>query len=425
MAWEAVDLLDRAAVRAAIARLRPSAVYHCAGAAHVGRSWANSEPTFAINVRGTHHLLDALARRGHRRARPRAELGDGLRQLGRSARRGSSAHAGEPYALSKLAQEMLAQHDTGGLEVMVARAFNHFGPRQDPWFVASGFARRIADIEAGALGAGDRRRQPRRPARPDRRPRHGPRLPADPRARPPRPRLQRLLGPRHRHSRPARPAARARARADRGPRRPGALSPQRRAARRRRSRADPRRARMGGGDSPRADARRSPRLLARAMRVLVTGGTGYLGRAVVGALAARGHDLVVFARQASRSGLPGRASTATSATRARSSAPPRDATRSATWRRSSASGAARRGLRRGERRRPRQRDRRRPPHRIPRLALHLVVSRAAADRAAPRRSTRTITSGRRSRPIASPIAPSATARRSPASIPASSTVRAR
>jgi NAD+-dependent farnesol dehydrogenase len=42
------------------------------------------------------------------------------------------------------------------------------------------------------------------------------------------------------------------------------------------------------------------------MRVLVTGGTGYLGRAVVRALAARGHDLVVFARSATRSALPGR-----------------------------------------------------------------------------------------------------------------------
>jgi farnesol dehydrogenase len=43
------------------------------------------------------------------------------------------------------------------------------------------------------------------------------------------------------------------------------------------------------------------------MRVLVTGGTGYLGRAVVQALAARGHELVVFARTARRSGLPGTA----------------------------------------------------------------------------------------------------------------------
>jgi farnesol dehydrogenase len=43
------------------------------------------------------------------------------------------------------------------------------------------------------------------------------------------------------------------------------------------------------------------------MKVLVTGGTGYLGRAVVSALSARGHDLVIFARSASRSGLPGAA----------------------------------------------------------------------------------------------------------------------
>jgi farnesol dehydrogenase len=41
------------------------------------------------------------------------------------------------------------------------------------------------------------------------------------------------------------------------------------------------------------------------MRILVTGGTGYLGRAVVRALAARGHQLVIFARTAGRSGLPG------------------------------------------------------------------------------------------------------------------------
>lgn len=41
------------------------------------------------------------------------------------------------------------------------------------------------------------------------------------------------------------------------------------------------------------------------MKVLVTGGTGFLGRAVVRALAARGHQLVVFARTAAASGLPG------------------------------------------------------------------------------------------------------------------------
>lgn len=41
------------------------------------------------------------------------------------------------------------------------------------------------------------------------------------------------------------------------------------------------------------------------MRVLVTGGTGYLGQAVVRAFAAAGHDVVVYARTASQCALPG------------------------------------------------------------------------------------------------------------------------
>ena len=41
------------------------------------------------------------------------------------------------------------------------------------------------------------------------------------------------------------------------------------------------------------------------MRVLVTGGSGYLGAAIVRQLAARGHRPIVFARRASKAGLPG------------------------------------------------------------------------------------------------------------------------
>lgn len=41
------------------------------------------------------------------------------------------------------------------------------------------------------------------------------------------------------------------------------------------------------------------------MRVLVTGGTGYLGASIVRALHARGHHPVVFARRATQAGLPG------------------------------------------------------------------------------------------------------------------------
>ena len=43
------------------------------------------------------------------------------------------------------------------------------------------------------------------------------------------------------------------------------------------------------------------------MRVLVTGGTGYLGSAIVRALARRGHEPIAFARGATRAALPGTA----------------------------------------------------------------------------------------------------------------------
>lgn len=147
--WEAVDLLDGDAVDAAVARLRPAAVYHCAGAAHVGRSWDSTEPTFATNVRGTHHLLRALERVGT----PARVLVPSSALVYRAADEMlTEAHPlvpNSPYGLSKLAQEMLARRSNGPLGVTIARAFNHLGPRQDPQFAASGFARRIADIERG------------------------------------------------------------------------------------------------------------------------------------------------------------------------------------------------------------------------------------------------------------------------------------
>jgi len=148
--WQPVDLLDREAVYRAIEALRPSEVYHCAGAAHVGQSWESTTSTFAVNVRGTHHLFEALRRAGVR-ARvvlPSSALVYASAEVALSEE--DQLEPRSPYALSKLAQEMVGQHAmSDDLHVAIARAFNHVGPRQDPHFAASSFARRIADIEAG------------------------------------------------------------------------------------------------------------------------------------------------------------------------------------------------------------------------------------------------------------------------------------
>jgi GDP-4-dehydro-6-deoxy-D-mannose reductase len=56
-----------------------------------------------------------------------------------------------PYGLTKLAQDQLAAgaERVDGLDVVIARPFNHVGPRQAPGFAISSFARQIARIERG------------------------------------------------------------------------------------------------------------------------------------------------------------------------------------------------------------------------------------------------------------------------------------
>lgn len=149
--WDDVDLLDRESVARALDRVAPDVVYHCAGAPHVGNSWHRTLATFETNVRCTHHLLEALrVRHPHARvvvtssAMIYATSPDALSEE-------SPIRPASPYAVSKLAQEMIATLDPGAQHVSIARAFNHFGPRQTPGFVTADFARRIADIEAGLV----------------------------------------------------------------------------------------------------------------------------------------------------------------------------------------------------------------------------------------------------------------------------------
>jgi GDP-4-dehydro-6-deoxy-D-mannose reductase len=125
-------------------------VYHCAGAAHVGSSWDSIEATLAINVRGTHHLFEALRLAGVR-ARVVVPSSAMIYRLAETPlAEDHPLKPASPYGLSKLAQELLATRaGENGIEAMIARSFNHMGARQHPSFAAAGFAQQIADIEAG------------------------------------------------------------------------------------------------------------------------------------------------------------------------------------------------------------------------------------------------------------------------------------
>jgi GDP-4-dehydro-6-deoxy-D-mannose reductase len=146
--WQAVDLLDRSAVAAAIAREKPSVVYHLAGAAHVGDSWADPVRPLRVNTLGTHHLLDAI--RAADLECPVLVTGSALvyKPSLEALDEDSPIGPPNPYGLSKLAQEVIAVRD-GWSPVFLARPFNHAGPRQSPGYSTSAFAKQIAEIEAG------------------------------------------------------------------------------------------------------------------------------------------------------------------------------------------------------------------------------------------------------------------------------------
>ncbi|HUQ87666.1 MAG TPA: GDP-mannose 4,6-dehydratase [Vicinamibacterales bacterium] len=149
--WHGVELHDREAVAEAIDAFKPSQIYHLAGVPHIGESWANIHETFAGNVLGTHHLFDALRRSS---LKPRVLITSTAfvyQPSDRAITEQNVIRPNSPYGTSKLAQEMLAERawEDDGIPALIARAFNHVGPRQAPSFVTSSIARQIAEIEAG------------------------------------------------------------------------------------------------------------------------------------------------------------------------------------------------------------------------------------------------------------------------------------
>jgi GDP-4-dehydro-6-deoxy-D-mannose reductase len=151
VSWVPVDILDRSAVARALGDVAPAVVYHCAGAAHVGSSWRDSTTPLEINALGLHHLIEGIRAAGLRSRILLTGSAAVYRPSSEPLTEGSAIGPSSPYGLSKLAQELeaLRAASVDNLPVVIARAFNHAGPRQNPSFVTASFARQIALAEAG------------------------------------------------------------------------------------------------------------------------------------------------------------------------------------------------------------------------------------------------------------------------------------
>ncbi|MFT5441278.1 MAG: GDP-4-dehydro-6-deoxy-D-mannose reductase [Myxococcota bacterium] len=152
-AGDELDIRDSAKVQHAIAGATPDAVIHLAAQSSVAGSWRDPASCFRVNYLGTRNLLNAVSRYA-----PEARvLLIGSADEYKTTEANAPAYSettglrpGSPYARTKAAAELLgALACERGLNVMRTRSFNHTGAGQSDVFVASSFARQIAEIAAG------------------------------------------------------------------------------------------------------------------------------------------------------------------------------------------------------------------------------------------------------------------------------------
>src|SRR5688500_3121244 len=148
------DLRDAESTRDAIEASRPDWIFHLAAQSFVPTSWKAPSESLTTNVLGQLHVFEACRRIG---LTPRIQLACSSEEYGMvyedelPIRETNPLRLLSPYAVSKVAQDLLGYQYwmSYGTDCVRTRGFNHEGPRRGPVFVASDFAKQIADIERG------------------------------------------------------------------------------------------------------------------------------------------------------------------------------------------------------------------------------------------------------------------------------------
>jgi GDP-4-dehydro-6-deoxy-D-mannose reductase len=148
------DLRDASSTRDTLERIRPDWIFHLAAQSFVPTSWSAPTECLTTNVLGELNLFEAVRRIG---LACRIQLACSSEEYGMvyedelPIRETNPLRPLSPYAVSKVAQDLLGYQYwmSWKVDVVRTRGFNHEGPRRGPVFVASDFAKQIADIEKG------------------------------------------------------------------------------------------------------------------------------------------------------------------------------------------------------------------------------------------------------------------------------------
>jgi len=145
------DITEFQTIFKVIKDIKPDIIFHTAGQAFVPSSFEFTADTFKTNVIGTINIFEAVKAC---EISPRIVVVTSGEVYGETF--GLPALHSEqsvprpvnPYAASKTSVDYIAQtyKNYEGLNIVIARPFNHTGPRQKPNFVCSSLARQITTL---------------------------------------------------------------------------------------------------------------------------------------------------------------------------------------------------------------------------------------------------------------------------------------
>lgn len=148
------DLRDSYSVNRLIASVKPDRIYHLAAQSFVPMSWAAPAETFVTNVISQINLFEAVRDAG---CDCRIQIACSSEEYGLvlpdevPIKETNPLRPLSPYAVSKVAQDLMGYqyHQSYKMFIIRTRGFNHTGPRRGHVFVASNFAKQIAEMEKG------------------------------------------------------------------------------------------------------------------------------------------------------------------------------------------------------------------------------------------------------------------------------------
>ncbi len=155
------DVTDPDALTAELRAAQPEANVHLAAASSVADSWRSGAETWRVNVVGTVGLRDAVLAEAPGARTLVVSTGEVYGPTPDGPAREEAPPAPlSPYAASKAAAELAAARAARaeGLDVVVARPFQHVGPGQDERFAIGSWTAQIARLErtgGGTLEVGD------------------------------------------------------------------------------------------------------------------------------------------------------------------------------------------------------------------------------------------------------------------------------